>query len=293
MKATTVFRNLLKSDETIVMPGSHDPLSASIVASAGFKAVYISGAGAAAAVLNAPDLGLMTMTEVIRQSTNIVNAVSIPVIADSDTGYGDALNVTRAAREFQKAGVAGIHIEDLEKHQCGLHMNKTLLSSEEMVGRIKAARDSIDDDDFVLIARTDAIGAIGGGVDEAITRANCFLEAGADAIWVQEPPVPLQTEETFVKVSREVRGPLMVAAGYNQHSISQFAEWGYKIVFYPTLSVQVVMKALIDLWKDVKARGWEKEFCEVLPQRGISFDEFMERTRFHENQAIRDKYLPK
>lgn len=293
MKATTIFRNLLESDETIVMPGSHDPLSASIVESAGFKAVYMSGAGAAAAVLNAPDLGLMTMTEVIRQAANVVNAVAIPVIADSDTGYGDALNVTRAAKEFQRAGVAGIHIEDLEKHQCGLHMNKTLLSSEEMIGRIKAARDSIDDGDFVLIARTDAIGAIRGGVDEAITRANRFLEAGADAIWVQEPPVPLQTEETFVKVAKEVQGPLMVAAGYNQHSIGQFAEWGYKIVFYPTLSVQVVMKALIDLWTDVKVKGREKEFCKVLPQRGISFDEFMERTRFHENQAIRDKYLPK
>ena len=293
MKNTTVFRNLLKSDEAIVMPGSHDPLSASIVESAGFKAVYMSGAGAAAAVLNAPDLGLMTMTEVIRQAANIVNTVDIPVIADSDTGYGDALNVTRAAREFQKAGVAGIHIEDLEKHQCGLHMNKTLLSSEEMVGRIKAARDSIDDDDFVIIARTDAIGAIGGGVDEAIVRANRFLEVGADVIWVQEPPVPLQSEETFARVAKEVRGSLMVAAGYNHHSISQFKEWGYKIVFYPTLSVQVVMKALLDLWADVKEKGREKEFCKVLPQRGISFDEFMERTKFHENQAIRDKYVPK
>jgi 2-methylisocitrate lyase-like PEP mutase family enzyme len=293
MKKTAVFRDFLKSDEPIVMPGSHDPLSASIVESAGFKAVYMSGAGAAAAVLNAPDLGLMTMTEVIRQAANIVNAVDIPVIADSDTGYGDALNVTRAAREFQRAGVAGIHIEDLEKHQCGLHMNKTLLSSEEMVGRIKAARDSIDDDDFVLIARTDAIGAIGGGVDEAVARANGFLEAGADAIWVQEPPVPLQSEETFIKVAREVQGPLMVAAGYNHHSISQFEEWGYKIIFYPTLSVQVVMKALIDLWADVKQKGREKEFCKILPQSGISFDEFMERTGFHESQAIRDKYLPK
>lgn len=293
MKTTTIFRNLLESDETIVMPGSHDPLSASIVESAGFKAVYMSGAGAAAAVLNAPDLGLMTMTEVIRQAANVVNAVAIPVIADSDTGYGDALNVTRAAKEFQRAGVAGIHIEDLEKHQCGLHMNKTLLPSEEMIGRIKAARDSIDDGDFVLIARTDAIGAISGGVDEAITRANRFLEAGADAIWVQEPPVPLQAEETFVKVAKEVRGPLMVAAGYNHYSISQFEEWGYKIIFYPTLSVQVVMKALIDLWADVKEKGREKEFCKVLPQRGISFDEFMDRTKFHENQAIRDKYLPK
>jgi 2-methylisocitrate lyase-like PEP mutase family enzyme len=293
MKKTTVFRKLLESDKVIVMPGSHDPLSANIVESAGFSAVYMSGAGAAAAVLNAPDLGLMTMTEVVRQARNIVNAVEIPVIADSDTGYGDALNVTRAAKEFQRAGVAGIHIEDLEKHQCGLHMNKTLLSADEMIGRIKAARDSIDDDDFVLIARTDAIGAIGGGVDEAISRASRFLEAGADAIWVQEPPVPLQSEEAFVKVAKNIHGPLMVAAGYNHHSISQFEEWGYKIIFYPTLSVQVAMKALIGLWADVKEKGREKEFCKMLPQRGISFDEFMERTKFHQYQAIRDKYLPK
>jgi 2-methylisocitrate lyase-like PEP mutase family enzyme len=292
MKKSTIFRNMLKSQETIVMPGSQDPLSASIVQSTGFKAVYMSGAGAAAAVLNAPDLGLMTMTEVVRQARNIVNAVDIPVIADSDTGYGDALNVTRAAREFQRAGVAGIHIEDLEKHQCGLHMDKTLLGTEEMIGRIKAARDFIDDDDFILIARTDAIGAVGGGVDEAIERANLYVEAGADAIWVQEPPVPLQTEDVFAKVARSVRAPLMVAAGYNQHSISRFEQWGYKIVFYPTLSVQAVMKVLIELWADVKAKGRDREFCRVLPQRGIPFDEFMERTGFHEHQAIRDKYLP-
>lgn len=293
MKKTTIFRKMLEGKETIVMPGSQDPLSASIVESFGFKAVYMSGAGASAAVLNAPDLGLMTMTEMVRQAGNIVNAVDIPVISDSDTGYGDALNMTRTAREFQKAGVAGIHIEDLEKHQCGLHMNKTLLDAGEMVGRLKATRDSLDDDDFVLIARTDAIGAIGGGVDEAIKRANLFLEAGADAIWVQEPPVPLQKDEVFARVAKEVKGPLMVAAGYNQHSISRFEEWGYKIVFYPTLSVQTVMKALLDLWGGVKESGRDKEFCQALPQKGIPFDEFMDRTKFPQHQAIRDKYIPK
>jgi 2-methylisocitrate lyase-like PEP mutase family enzyme len=293
MKRSTIFRNLLKKEGVIVMPGSYGPLSARIVEWAGFEAVYMSGAGAAASVLCAPDLGFMTMTEVVRQARNIVNAVRIPVIADSDTGYGDALNVMRTAKEFERAGVAGIHIEDLEKHQCGLHTGKKLLSTEEMIGRIKAAKDSLEDKDFVLIARTDAIGAIGGGVDEAIERANRYIEAGAEAIWVQEPPVALQTDEVFAKVARSVKAPLMVAAGYNKHSISEFEKWGYKIVFYPTISVQTTIKALMGLMKDIKEKGRDKEFCNVLPDRGISFEEFMEFTEFHQNQQKRDKYIPK
>jgi len=293
MKKTTIFRKLLESDETIVMPGSYDPLSASIIEKAGFKAVYMSGAGAAAAVLNAPDLGFMTMTEVITQARNIVNAVDVPVIADSDTGYGDALNVTRTAKEFERAGVAGVHMEDLEKHQCGLHTNKTLLSTEEMLGRIKAFKDSLQDNDFVLIARTDAICAIGGGVEEAIKRANLYVEAGADAVWVQEPPVPMQTNEMFEKVAKSVKAPLMAAAGYNKHSISQFEEWGYKIVFYPTLYLQSTMKYLVDLSRDIREKGRDKEFCKTLPERGVSFEEFMSLTEFDEHQAIRDKYSPK
>jgi 2-methylisocitrate lyase-like PEP mutase family enzyme len=293
MKKSSIFRNLLKKRETIVMPGSYDPLSAKIIEWAGFPAVYMSGAGAAAAVLCAPDLGFMTMTEVVRQARNIVNAVKIPVIADSDTGYGDALNMTRTIKEFERAGVAGIHIEDLEKHQCGLHAGKTLLSTEEMVGRIKASRDHLEDRDFVLIARTDAIGAIGGGVEEAVKRANLYAEAGADAIWVQEPPVAQQTDEMFATVAKSVKAPLMVAAGYNKHSISQFEEWGYKIVFYPTLSLQTTMKTLMNLMKDIKEKGRDKAFCNVLPDRGVSFEEFMDFTEFYKNQQIRDKYVPK
>ena len=293
MKKSTVFRNLLKKKGVIIMPGSYDPLSAKIIEWAGFGAVYMSGAGAAAAVLAAPDLGFMTMTEVVTQAKNIVNAVKVPVIADSDTGYGDALNMTRTAKEFEKAGVAGIHIEDLEKHQCGLHTGKTLLPTEEMTAKIRATKDSIEDQDFIVIARTDAIGAIGAGVDEAIERANRYVEAGADAIWVQEPPVPLQTDEMFAKVARLVKAPLMVAAGYNKHSISDFEEWGYKIVFYPTISLQTGMKTLMALMKDIKEKGRDKAFCNSLPDRGISFEEFMDFTEFHQNQTLRDKYVPK
>jgi 2-methylisocitrate lyase-like PEP mutase family enzyme len=293
MKKSTIFRSLLRSDETIVMPCSYDPLSASIIEAAGFKAVYMSGCATAAVVLNAPDLGLMTMTEVVRQARNIVNAVNIPLIADSDTGYGDALNITRTAKEFERAGVAGIHLEDLEKHQCGLHMDKKLISAEEMIGRIEAWKDSIEDKDFVFIARTDAIGAIGGGVDEAIKRANLYVRAGADAIWVQEPPVPLQTDEMFETIAKSIEAPLMVAAGYNQHSISQFEKWGYKIVFYPTFTLQAAMKTLIELMRDIKEKGRDEEFAKVLPQRGISFDELMAFTKFDEYLAIRDKYVPK
>lgn len=293
MRKSNVFRTLLKNKEVIVMPGSYDPLSAKIVEWAGFEAVYMSGAGASAAVLAAADLGFMTMTEMVTQAKNIVNAVNIPVIADADTGYGDALNVTRTVKEYEKAGVAGIHIEDLERHQCGLHMDKTLLSTEEMIGRIKAAKDSLENDDFVLIARTDAIGAVGGGLDEAIRRANYYVAAGADAIWVQEPPVELQTTEMFTTITKSISAPLMVAAGYNQHSISQFEAWGCKIVFYPTLSVQTTMHALMTLMKDIKDNGRDKAFCEKLPERGVSFDVFMEFTDFFKGQAIRDTYIPK
>ena len=284
------FREMLREGKPIVMPGSHDPISAKVVDWAGFDAVYMSGAGASAAVLAAPDLGFMTLTEMVRQARNIVNTVNIPVISDADTGYGDALNVTRTIKEFEKAGVAGVHLEDLEKHQCGLHMDKKLLTVDEMMGRIKAAKDACASDDFVVIARTDAIGADDGGIEEAIKRANLYVEAGADAIWVQEPPVAFQTDDMFETINRSISAPLMGAAGYNQHSIKQFEDWGYKIIFYPTLSIQVVIKALMDLAKDIKEQGYDKEFCAELPKRGVSFEEFMNFTEFYNNQKIREKY---
>ena len=169
-------------------------------------------------------------------------------------------------------------------------MNPARFRQASRGGRIKAARDSIEDYDFVLIARTDAIGAIDGGVQEAIQRANLYAEAGADAIWVQEPPVHLQSDEMFTTITKSIRAPLMGAAGYNTHSIKQFEQWGYKIVFYPTLSVQAVMKTLMSLMKDIKDKGYESKFCKELPQRGVPFQEFMEFTEFYKLQKVRDAY---
>ena len=185
VRATTTLRQLLGKGEIVVAPGAYDGLSARLVAQAGFPAVYASG-GAVARSTGVPDLDLLSMTAIADRFASMVDVVDAPIIADADTGYGNALNAQAAACAFERAGVAAFHLEDQTfPKRCGHYDNKSLVPVAEMVSKLKAVRDALHDPDFVLIARTDAIAV--EGFSAAIDRAAAYLAAGADVIFVEAP----------------------------------------------------------------------------------------------------------
>src|SRR5215470_9519437 len=204
MKTTTKLRQLLVGKELIVAPGAYDGMTAMTIERAGFAAVYMTGAGTAA-TLGYPDLGLITMSEMVANAGRIVAAVEVPVIADADTGYGNELNVFRTVHEFESRGVAGIHIEDqIFPKRCGHLEGKEIIPREDYLAKIRAAIAARRDRDFAIIARTDARAV--AGFDEAIARANAALAAGADMAFVEAP----QTEDEVAAVPRLVDGPCLL-----------------------------------------------------------------------------------
>src|SRR5437762_6628200 len=240
MRATSQLRRLLKSGQPLFVPGCYNALSARILADVGFPAVYMTGYGTSLALLGMPDAGLATMTEMHLNARYIANAVAVPVIADADNGYGNAINVMRTVREYIQTGVAGIHIEDqVIPKRCGHVAGRRVIALDEAVGKYRAA-DAVRrelDPDFVLVARTDARGASGGSLGEASRRANAYLAAGAD-LAVLDGPTSL---EEVRRVCREVRGPIF----YNQTGVSprltpeQMKELGIAVTILPGAVLRV------------------------------------------------------
>ena len=247
-RATTRMRGLLADRPTLFVPGCYNALTARILEHAGFPAVYMSGYGTALSLLGLPDAGLTTATEMQLNARYIASAVSVPVIADADDGYGNAVNVIRTVREYIGTGVAGIHLEDqaLPK-RCGHVAGRRVIPLAEAVGKYRAA-DAIRrelDPDFVLVARTDARGAHGGSLDEAIRRANAYLEAGADLAFVEGPT----SVEEVRRICREVKGPIF----YNMTGVSprftleQMQELGIAIAIAPGALLRATIQAAYDL----------------------------------------------
>jgi 2-methylisocitrate lyase-like PEP mutase family enzyme len=234
-------RELLAGDELVVAPGAYDALSARLVEQAGFPAVYMTGAGTAAA-LGYPDYGLLTMTEMAENLGRIARAVGIPVIADADTGYGNELNVVRTVGEYALRGAAALHIEDqVSPKRCGHLDRKEVIAADEFVSKVRAAAEHRPDPDLVLIARTDAVATL--GFEEAVERANRALRAGADVAFVEAP----QTMEQIAAVPRLVEGPCLlnvVAAGKSPDvSLAQAAEMGFRLAIVPVLLVGAAIAA--------------------------------------------------
>jgi methylisocitrate lyase len=280
VKRTTEFRKLLEGRETVVAPGVYDCLSAKLAQRAGFKLVAITGAGVAASVLGYPDMGLVTMTEVLSQTKNIVKAVNIPVFADCDTGYGNPLNVFRTVQEFEDAGVAGLFIEDqLAPKRCGHFKGKELISKEEMVKKIEAALDARRDPDLVIMARTDARGVY--GLDHAIERAKAYVKAGADMIFIEAP----QTIEELRKVAKSVEVPTManmVEGGKTPLvSVRALEEMGFKIVVFSGSAQKIAIKSMQELFNTLKMTG----SLEHVSNKIVSLSdrsELLELWRFYE-----------
>src|SRR5882762_3726277 len=250
----------------VMLPGVPNAAIARQAERAGFDAVYISGAGIANATAGAPDIGLLTMTEVVRLAGYVANAVAIPAIVDADTGFGGAENVARTVCELEKAGLAGCHIEDQEfPKRCGHLAGKSVVDVDEMAGRIKAAVRARRDEDFMIIARTDARAV--EDFDRAVERAGEYLAAGADAIF----PEALQNAEEFRDFAKEIDLPLlanMTEFGKSPLlSFQQLAEFGYRMVIFPQSAFRVSMRASARFFTALKQTGTQSDWLDKMQTR--------------------------
>lgn len=256
-------RQLIGQSGYTMVPGAYDTLTARLVEAAGFAAVYLTGGGYSRAS-GYPDLGLLSLTENAMFIGRTVEAVGIPVIADADTGYGNAINVIRTVREYEKTGVAGFHIEDqVSPKKCGHYEGKEVISRAEMVGKIKAAVDTRRDADMVIIARSDARAI--EGLQAAIDRVNAYLEAGADVGFVEAP----QTVEELRIVGREVRGPALVNVFEGGKTpmlgAEELEEMGFRLGIYPSqthrAAIRAAQRVLAAMKRDGDTRAIETELA--------------------------------
>ena len=253
MSRASKLRAMLKQDGMIVAPGAYDCITARTIAQTGFSAVYMTGAGTAA-TLGYPDYGLVTMSEMADNAGRIANCVDVPVIADADTGYGNELNTTRTVREYERRGVAGLHVEDQGfPKKCGHLDNKVIVPLDEYLAKIRAAVAARHNPDFLIIARTDSRAPL--GFEEAIRRANASLAAGADMAFVEAP----QTVEEVASVPKLVKGPCLFNNVWRGKSpdiaFDDAQRMGYKVTIVPGMLFKAVIGVCDATLKEMKAKG--------------------------------------
>ena len=292
MKKSTVLRGLLQKRQALPVPGAHDVISAKLIEKTGFKAVQVSGFGLAATYLGLPDMAFISFTEVLNFTRNIVDAVSIPVMADADTGYGNSINAMRVTEQFIKAGTAGMNLEDqVFPKRCGHIEGKTVVSLEEMVLKIKACaqvRDSLDPD-FILNARTDAIAV--SGVDEAIRRGNAYIEAGADMIFVEAP----RTVEEIEKAVKGINGLVSINLFDNIEggktpllTVEELAAMGVARISIPVGSTFAAARGVLNYLEAIKGGKLAPERKDLV----FSFDEFKDLVGVPAFREQEKQFLP-
>jgi 2,3-dimethylmalate lyase len=282
----TRLRELLESGELIVAPGAFDPLAARCVEAAGFGAVYLTGFGTAAALLGRPDVGLVTMTEMVDNAARTAACVDIPLIADADTGYGNPLNVIRTVGAFEAAGVAGIHLEDqVAPKKCGHLEGKAVIGAAEMVQKIRAACDARTSPEFVIIARTDAVAV--EGFEQAIERARQYRAAGADALFIEA----VRTEAEAAAVAASFPGvPLLfnwVEGGKTPPiSLDRLKQLGYRIVIFPISTLLAATAAMTAVLREIATAGTPGAALPDWP----SFTDFVDFIGLPEVRAAEQRY---
>jgi methylisocitrate lyase len=254
MRRTTLFRQLVEADEILLLPGIHDALSARLAEAAGFSALTCGGYAATASLLGAPDIAQLSMSEMAEMYARLCDATALPILADGDTGYGNAINVARTVRSFERAGVAALFIEDqVAPKRCGHMEGKRVIPVAEMVAKLKAALDTRQDHDLVIMARTDARAT--EGLEGAIERAQIYREAGADLIFVEAP----LTVDEMSRVCSEISAPCMannVEGGKTPLlSAEALQEIGYAVVAFPVAATYVIAHALAKFYGVLRATG--------------------------------------
>ena len=279
-------RELLATDEPILAPGVFDALGARLVEEAGFDAAYMTGFGTAAALLGRPDVGLLTMTEMVDNARRIARATSLPVIADADTGYGNAISVVRTVQEYEQAGVAAIHLEDqVAPKKCGHMEGKQVIAADEMVAKVRAAVAARHDDDFVIIARTDA--AAVEGLRSALDRAKRYRDAGADVLFVEAAT----SEEQIETVATELGDvPLLFnwAEGGKTPPVAydRLRELGFRIVIFPLSLLLTATASMRHALGEIRTAGTPLPIMDGLP----AFAEFVDFIGMPEIRRLEQRF---
>ena len=280
-------RELLATPEPLVAPGAYDALSARLVEQAGFDVVYMTGFGTSASRIGRPDVGLLSAGDMVDQVRRLVDAVDVPVVADADTGYGNAINVVHTVRAYEQAGVAGLHLEDqVMPKRCGHLAGKVVVPRGEMVGKVRAAVEARRDPELVLIARTDA--AAVHGLSDAIDRAHAYAEAGADVLFVEAPT----SEDDITTVVRELHGvaPLVFnwAEGGRTPMLhpDRIRELGFSMILYPIATLLAATSAVQSVLRTIREEGSPLSVMDTLP----TFDGFTDLIGLPEVRALEQRY---
>lgn len=271
LRRTTRLKQLIAAPEIVVMPGVHDALGARLAEAAGFDAITAGGYGATATLLGRPDSSQLSLTELSEMYSRFCDATGLPLLADADTGFGNVTNVARTVRLYEKAGVAGLFIEDqVFPKRCGHMAGKAVIPPAEWLAKIKAALDARDDPDFVIMARTDALAV--NGVDDAILRAQMAREAGADLLFVEAPT----SVDQMHRICREIPGPCLannVETGLSPLlPAAELQAIGYAVVVFPVAATYAVAYALRELFATIRRTGSTADYAPHL----LRFDEFNE-----------------
>lgn len=278
-------REMLAAPGLIPSPGVWDGISAQIASEAGFELLYMTGSGVSLGTHGLPDVGLLTLTEMAEACNRITSVVSTPVIADADTGYGNAINAQRTVREFERAGASGIQFEDqVSPKKCSHLSGREVVSTEEMCLKISAASEARSDPDFVIVARTDARESL--GIDEAIGRCQAYRDAGADVLFITSPG----NEEELARVPREVEAPclLIVAWGAETMPLAKLEEMGFRIAVYPGDMQRIAAYAM----REAARQLWETGSLESLEERMLTYPQRFELAGYGAIQEIESKYIP-
>ena len=284
-KATTRLRQLLRRDRVLVAAGAFGPVPAKLAEQAGFEAVYMPGGGTALNRLGVADLGLITMTEMVDNAAAIVQSIQLPVIADADTGFGNALNVQRTVREYERVGVAAIHLEDqVFPKRCGSLPGKALVPLEEAAQKIRAAVAARSDPDFIVIARCDAL--LVAGMDEVIRRGEAYLAAGADMLFIESA----RTVEEVAEIPRRLPGAhvfnLPTSGKTPYLSEEEVTRLGYKLMILPNFTALAAIKAMAGVLAEIKRTG---SVAGVL-DRCASFQEFTALGGLQQLQEVEERF---
>lgn len=280
-----MLRKLLESPGMIVAPGGFSPIAGIIAEKIGFKCMYMSGYGVSAFKLGYPDIGLMTMNESLDNARNMARAIDIPLIADCDTGYGNVLNMKRTVEEAELSGLAGIQIEDqVWPKRCGHMEGKQLISVDEMVNRIRIACDSRNDEDFVIVARTDANTVL--GFEEAVNRLKKYREAGADVLFFESPT----TEEQVEMIPELFDAPVMInmseGAKTPIKTNKELEKLGYKLAIWPSSATWAAAKAIDTVFSELMEKGTTQGVLDKM----YLFDEFNEMIGLQKAMDLAEKY---
>jgi isocitrate lyase len=298
------FRDLLRTEPYLFTGGVYSPLDAQIAERVGMKSIYLSGYSMALAN-GWPDMGFLTQTEVARIAAMVAGAVQIPIIADADDGYGNALSTIRTVQEFVRSGVAGCHIEDqVFPKRCGHIAGKTIIPLDQAVGKYRAAIDTRDrlNPDFVIIARTDAFGAVGGSLEEAIRRGRAYADAGVDLVWPELSSPEREPAVAFARAMRESHPGLPLAFNYsssfkwhkdaNPFTFAELGELGYKFIFITLFAAHAgmyaVWNAMEELARDQEQAQWRLEKTKV----GHPTESHHVMARVNHFQELEKKYIP-